>query len=123
MNLTRNFTLKEFASKDGAPTPLPVVHKLQQLAINLQALRDEIGKPIRINSGYRSPAHNRAVGGASRSRHVIGDAADIVVVGMPPAEVAATIERLISEGKMQQGGLKAYATFCHYDCRSVKARW
>jgi uncharacterized protein YcbK (DUF882 family) len=123
MNLTRNFKLQEFASKDGAATPLSVVHKLQGLAINLQALRDEIGKPIRINSGYRSPAHNRAVGGASRSRHVIGDAADIVVAGMPPTEVAATIERLISEGKMQQGGLKAYATFCHYDCAGIKRRW
>jgi uncharacterized protein YcbK (DUF882 family) len=123
MNLTRNFTLKEFASKDGTATPLSVVHKLQQLAINLQALRDEIGKPIRINSGYRSPSHNRAVGGALRSRHVVGDAADIVVVGMPPTEVAATIERLILEGKMEQGGLKAYATFCHYDCRGVRARW
>jgi uncharacterized protein YcbK (DUF882 family) len=123
MNLTANFKLQEFASKCGAPTPLSVVHKLQGLAINLQALRDEIGKPIRINSGYRSPAHNRAVGGAPRSRHVVGDAADIVVVGMPPTKVAATIERLISEGKMQQGGLKAYATFCHYDCRGVRARW
>lgn len=123
MRLTPNFTLSEFASKCGRPTPENVIPNIRMLAENLQALRNELGRPIRINSGYRSPEHNRAVGGASLSRHVVGDGADVVVTGMTPAQVAATIERLISEGKMRQGGLKAYATFTHYDCRGVRARW
>ena len=123
MRLSNNFQLSEFASKCGRPTPLEVVERLQVLAQNLQVLRDEVKRPIRINSGYRSPQHNRKVGGATKSRHVVGDAADIVVTSMTPTEVAATIERLISEGKMMQGGLKAYVTFCHYDCRGVRARW
>jgi uncharacterized protein YcbK (DUF882 family) len=123
MNLSKNFQLSEFASKCGRPTPLEVVERLQVLAQNLQVLRDEVKRPIRINSGYRSPQHNRSIKGATKSRHVVGDAADIVVTGITPTEVATTIERLISEGKMMQGGLKAYATFCHYDCRGVRARW
>jgi uncharacterized protein YcbK (DUF882 family) len=123
MQLSRNFQLSEFASKCGRPTPLEVVERLRVLAQNLQVLRDEVKRPIRINSGYRSPQHNRKVGGATKSRHVVGDAADIVVTGMTPTEVATTIERLISEGKMMQGGLKAYPTFTHYDFRSVRARW
>lgn len=123
MNLAPNFELSKFASKCGRPTPATVVPKLKELAQNLQVLRDHVDKTITINSGYRSPEHNKAVGGAKFSRHVIGDAADIKVAGMTPKAVAAIIEQLIAEGKMKQGGLKAYATFVHYDCRGVKARW
>jgi uncharacterized protein YcbK (DUF882 family) len=121
--MTKNFKIHEFASKCGRPTPESVKINLQRLANNLQVLRDHVGRSITINSGYRSPEHNRAIKGAVNSRHVIGDAADIVVSGMTPAQVAATIEQLISEGKMQQGGLKAYATFCHYDCAGTRRRW
>jgi uncharacterized protein YcbK (DUF882 family) len=123
MKLTANFNLSEFASKCGRPTPQAVIPRIQELANNLQVLRNELGRSIRINSGYRSPEHNASIKGAPASRHVVGDGADIVVTGMTPAQVAATIDRLISEGKMKQGGLKAYATFCHYDIRGVKARW
>jgi uncharacterized protein YcbK (DUF882 family) len=84
MRLSNNFQLSEFASKCGRQTPLEVVERLQVLAQNLQVLRDEVKRPIRINSGYRSPQHNRKVGGATKSRHVVGDAADIVVTGMTP---------------------------------------
>lgn len=45
----------------------------------LDPLREAYGKPIRISSGYRSPALNRAVGGVSNSQHVAGEAADISV--------------------------------------------
>jgi uncharacterized protein YcbK (DUF882 family) len=123
MQLSPNFQLSEFASKCGRPTPLEVVERLRVLARNLQVLRDELKRPIRISSGYRSPQHNKRVHGAKNSRHLIGDAADIRIEGMTPVQVAATIERLISEGKMMQGGIKAYATFTHYDCRGVRARW
>jgi uncharacterized protein YcbK (DUF882 family) len=121
--MTKNFKLSEFASKCGRATPESVKINLQFLANNLQVLRDHVGRSITINSGYRSPEHNKAIKGAAKSRHVIGDAADIVVSGMTPKQVAETIEKLISEGKMKQGGLKAYSTFTHYDCRLVKARW
>ena len=123
MKLTKNFSLSEFESKDGALMPDAVRLNIERLADNLQVLRDEIDKAITITSGYRSPKHNKAIGGAKNSQHVIGTAADFKVAGMKPKEVAAVIERLIDEGKMKQGGLKAYASWVHYDIRNIKSRW
>lgn len=57
----------------------------------LQALRDRVGKPLIVRSAYRSPAHNRAVGGATRSKHMDGAAFDIAMANHDPVafEVAA----------------------------------
>ena len=123
MKLSKNFNLKEFESKDGSSTPLEITKNLQELAINLQVFRDKIGTPITINSGYRSPKHNEAIGGVRDSQHVLGFAGDLKVKGMRPTEVHAMIENLIKEGKMKQGGLGLYPTFVHYDIRGTKARW
>lgn len=123
MKLTKNFDSKEFESRDGALTPVTVQENLQKLAKNLQVLRDHFGLPIHINSGYRSPSHNKSIGGVKGSQHVFGKAADIVIKGKTPTEIHETIERLISEGKMEQGGLGLYLTFVHYDIRGFAARW
>lgn len=50
----------------------------------LQALRDRLGKPLIVRSAYRSPAHNRAVGGAARSKHLDGTAFDIAMANHDP---------------------------------------
>ena len=123
MKLTKNFSKHEFDSKDGAEMPLEVLQNIKKLAENLQVLRDELKAPITINSGYRSQKHNAKIGGANKSQHLLGNASDIVVDGYTPQEVSLVIEDLIREGKMLQGGLKAYDTFTHYDIRQVKARW
>ena len=121
--MTTNFNISEFKSKDGAYIPIELYPNIQKLAENLQVLRTHLELPIRINSGYRSPAHNAKIKGAKNSYHVKGMAADITVSGMEPSEVYDVIEQLISEGKMIQGGLKAYNSFTHYDVRGFKARW
>jgi len=123
MQLTKNFSKSEFDSKDGSPMPFEVLQNVQELAVNLQVLRDYIGNSISINSGYRSPKHNKKIGGSVNSQHLLGNAADIVVTGKTPKEVKEIIENLISEKKMKQGGLSAYPTFVHYDIRGGKARW
>jgi uncharacterized protein YcbK (DUF882 family) len=123
MKLTKNFSKSEFDSKDGLPMPFEVLQNVQELAVNLQVLRDYIGTSISINSGYRSPKHNKKIGGSVNSQHLLGNAADIVVTGKTPKEVKEIIENLISEKKMKQGGLSAYPTFVHYDIRGTKARW
>lgn len=123
MQLTKNFKLSEFASKDGAETPKELIPNLQELANNLQVLRDDLGVPIHINSGYRSPAHNKAVGGAPKSQHKEGKAGDITAKGYSPKQIHARIENLIAEGKMKNGGLGLYNTFVHYDVRNYAARW
>ena len=123
MKLSKNFTLSEFASHDGAPFPPDVLTNLQELAANLQVLRDYLNCPLKINSGYRSPAHNKAVGGAQFSQHVQGKAADISCNKYTPAQVHAAILHLIGIGKMREGGLGIYNSWVHYDTRGTAARW
>jgi uncharacterized protein YcbK (DUF882 family) len=123
MQLTPNFSLSEFRSKCGANFPDLVLKNIQDLARALQIIRNEIRVPITITSGYRSPEHNQSIGGAQNSMHTRGLAADFKAEGIAPNAVAAIIERLISEGKIPQGGLKAYKTWVHYDIRGTRARW
>jgi uncharacterized protein YcbK (DUF882 family) len=122
MKLTTNFNLSEF-NKHGFALNETVLRNIQALANNLQVLRDEVGKPIKITSGYRSPEHNAKVGGVKSSRHITGEAADFKIAGMTPKEVAAVIEKLIAAGKMEEGGIGIYSTWVHYDHRNTKARW
>lgn len=121
--ITKNFSKSEFDSKDGAQMPDNILVNVVKLACNLQRLRDAIGKPIIINSGYRSEAHNRKVGGSPNSQHLLGKAADIRVSGMTSGQIANEIEKLILKGEMLQGGLGIYDTFAHYDIRKTQARW
>ena len=121
--ITENFALSEFRCKDGTEVPEELMDNVTLLCENLQVLRDHIGKPIRVISGYRSPKYNRRIGGARRSQHMTAKAADIKVKGMTPAEVKAAIVKLIKEGKMMKGGIGLYTTFTHYDVRGRNARW
>jgi hypothetical protein len=127
--LTPSFNIREFYSgvvgKSGKTDPVPARYHADvlELARNLQVLRDHLGKPIRINSGYRNPAYNKHIGGATDSQHLYAKAGDLHVAGVTPAQVYCTIESLIAAGRMKQGGLGIYNTFVHYDIRGSRARW
>ena len=123
MDLSKNFKLSEFACKDGVQVPAVYWENVQELANNLQVLRDSFKKPILINSAYRHLDYNRSIGGSEKSRHLTAEAADIVIDGVRPEDIFARIERLIETGKMKQGGLGLYNTFVHYDIRGSLARW
>lgn len=123
MKLSTNFSLDEFASADGTAPSGEVLKNLTELAKNLEVLRKHIGQPIRITSGFRSKEHNKKIGGALNSYHVLGMAADIQVAKMTPEQVAKAVELLIKEGKMKEGGIGIYKTWLHYDHRGTKARW
>ena len=123
MKLTKNFSKNEFDSKDGAEMPGEVLERVKRLASYLQVIRDHLGVPITVNSGYRSPEHNKTIGGSDGSKHMEGIAADIVVEGHTPHSVFAAIEALTDQGKLPHGGMKAYSTFTHWDYRGYKARW
>jgi uncharacterized protein YcbK (DUF882 family) len=123
MRLTANFSLPEFASKDGSDFPEDVKLNLSELAHNLQALRDHFGRSITITSGYRSASHNLRIGGARDSFHVRGMAADIQISGITPKQVYDAIEMLIKQGKMKEGGLGLYNSWVHYDIRGKRIRW
>ena len=123
MRLTKNFTQREFKSRDGSKMPEDVLCNIKDLADSLQVLRDFLGEPIRINSAYRSPEHNEAIGGVKSSQHILGKAADIKVKDIETKDLYLIIDSLIVDGKMKEGGLGLYDTFVHYDIRGSKARW
>lgn len=131
--LTKNFKLGEFLTskfynrhqqrKVLQSVDYRILENIHELADNLQVLRDVIGKPISINIGFRPKWWELEKGRSGNSKHTKGQAVDIVVSGMTPFKVSWAIEELIDEGKIKQGGLKAYNTFVHYDIRGYNARW
>jgi len=82
MQLSVNFNIEEFTRTNTGLHNIPGFverENLQQLVSNtLQPARTMFGMPITVTSGYRSPAVNAAVRGASTSQHVKGQAADLV---------------------------------------------
>jgi uncharacterized protein YcbK (DUF882 family) len=124
MKLTKNFNLSEFDCKDGTKVPEKYLLNVKYVADNLQVLRDYLEVPVQVTgSGYRTPAHNKKVGGAKFSQHLTASGADINAQGYEPKQLAEVIELLILKGKMKQGGLGVYPNFVHYDIRGTKARW
>ena len=91
----------------------------QKLLDFLEDIRTHFGAPININSGYRCPVHNKDVGGATQSRHMVGDAADFHSKGASPAELFRYSDKLVGDA----GGVSEYDTFVHIDVRGSKARW
>jgi len=96
---------------------------VQQLASQLQILRDHLGKPVILDSGYRTAAHNVKVGGAKHSQHLLAKAADIRVDGISPRALKAIVENLIKQKKLYFGGIGLYNNFLHVDIRADRARW
>ena len=123
MKLTKNFKRQEFDSKDGIKVPQELIENVTELATNLEVLRTEIGEPVHVTSGYRSPKHNKKVGGKQQSFHLRAMAGDLTCKSKTPQQLADVIEKLIAEGKMKQGGIGVYPGFTHYDIRGTKARW
>lgn len=115
--LSTNFTVKEFACKDGSDTVLVA----PRLVMVLQSIRSRFGAAVTINSGYRTPQYNAKVGGVAHSQHCYGTAADIVVRGKTPAAVAAYARQLMPDW----GGVGIYSKqgFTHIDVREAKADW
>ena len=82
--LTASFTLDELVSSqtatrkglDNTPGPSVLATIEQVLAPGLQRIRDALGVPVLVSSGYRAPAVNSAVGGSRTSQHCTGNAAD-----------------------------------------------
>ena len=100
MEITKNFALREFRCRDGSDVPEEHMDNVRLLCKNLQILRDHLGKPIRVISGYRSKKYNTRIKGARRSQHMLAKAADIKVSGISPEELCEIIKKLICEGKM-----------------------
>lgn len=108
LKIMPNFKVSEFACHDGT-TKVLIDY---ELACLLQFMRDIIGKPLRINSGYRTENYNRAIGGAKNSYHKYGRAFDV-----SGADVDLMCKILNSIGVK---GIIRYPTFVHMDSRDGK---
>lgn len=108
-DLSPHFSSREFACHHCGQ-----VKVAPTLVARLELLRAEVGRPLRIVSGYRCPVHNRAVGGAKLSKHVLGEAADI------PSGYA-TIAQAEKAGFRGIGNRGRWAV--HVDVRRSPARW
>ena len=113
--LSKNFKVSEFKCNDGSDTVL-ISDKLVGL---LQNIRDHFGAAVTINSAYRTESYNKKIGGATKSQHVNGTAADIVVKGATPLEVAQYVEHIMPDS----GGIGVYQSFTHVDVRANRSRW
>ena len=119
--LSEHFTLEELTFSataqrkqiDNKP-PAEVLDNMKRLAAGLEEVRAALGnKPMRINSGYRSPKLNRAVGGARLSAHMAGYAADFVCpdFGSPLKIVKALAATGIQFDKLIQEGTWVHISF------------
>ncbi|MEC4803268.1 MAG: D-Ala-D-Ala carboxypeptidase family metallohydrolase [Jaaginema sp. PMC 1079.18] len=109
-------------TKNGSriPANAEVVDGVLRVAEVMEEVREYMGKkPITINSWYRDPVSNRRVGGASRSRHLVGDAVDFVVQGVPPSQTHQRLESWWGN----RGGIASASSFTHLDVRGYRARW
>lgn len=113
--LSKNLKVKEFKCKDGSD----VILISPELVKVVQAIRDYFGKPVYINSGYRTPSYNKKIEGATYSQHLYGTACDIRITGVTPKEIAKFAETLLIEC----GGIGIYKNFVHVDVRAIKSRW
>ena len=113
--VSAHFRVREFASKDGYDKVLID----DDLIALLENIRSAAGGAVTLNSAYRSPEHNKAVGGVSNSQHTKGTAADIVVDGADPLTVGQIAEHFLGN----HGGIGVYTTFTHVDTRKTRSRW
>jgi zinc D-Ala-D-Ala carboxypeptidase len=96
MNLTEHFTLEELTHTDhrefdNEPNEAEL-ENIKRLAAFLEEVKTALGgRPIMVNSAFRSKQVNDAVGSKDTSQHRIGCAADIRVPGVTPDEVVKTI--------------------------------
>ena len=116
------FRINEFRCHCGCQMPAEARQNIEALVANvLDPLRDEYGKPIYVNSGYRCEKHNKAVGGVPRSQHIVGEAADISLrlthsTGSGQAyglqdEMMTLARIIVQQGRFDQ--LIIYPTFLH----------
>lgn len=111
IQLSENFKVKEFACKDNSDK---ILIDVTFVKTHLQDIRTHFGKPVIINSAYRTESYNRYVGGAKNSYHMKGRAFDISIKGVSPQEIAKYAASIGVPGVIQ------YNTFVHVDSRDTK---
>ena len=122
---SQSFTWGEALHVDSAgsyrqPASPAVVYNIIRIAEVMQNVKGLFGgAPIKVNSWYRDPVTNRRVGGASQSRHMVGDAVDFHIPGVSLVNVYNRLDPWWAS----RGGLARGQGFVHIDGRGYRARW
>ena len=107
LQLTKNFKLQEFLTKNVKDTTTKIN---LQLILELQNLRAIFGSPIGISSSYRSPSYNKSVNGVTSSMHIYGNALDTYPLN---GDIKGWLSCIVKNKK--NGGVGQYKTFVHID--------
>jgi uncharacterized protein YcbK (DUF882 family) len=114
VNLTTNFSTKELECKcSNEDCKTQTISK--ELIDKAQTVRNDLG-PLKITSAYRCSEHNKKIGGASKSQHVLGNALDI-------KPLKATMSELLNKCRTLFNGIGVNSKFTHVDVRKTKAEW
>lgn len=121
MRLSQDFHLDEFDCHDGTPVPYELQPVLQILVEGvLQPIRERVGVPVFVISGYRTPDYNRRIGGAALSTHVSAAGADIRTTVDAVKLLHHTIKTMWEKDHIPAlGGLGLYRTWVHVDTRKA----
>ena len=114
--ITKNFTVAEIANNSANDLcKLVFTPELVSFAALLQTLRDQHGKPLKVNSWYRTAEFNRRVGGSSNSLHLQGRAVDLDVSSHSEQERLVKLWREICLANNRIGGANLYPSLIHLD--------
>lgn len=114
VKVSENFRVREFKCHDGSDA----IFIADELLEVLQTTRTELNSPVYINSAYRTQSHNASVGGAKKSMHLYGCAADIRVEGYNSTEVFNYLDAKYND----RYGIIRYSGYVHIDVRPNKYR-
>ena len=126
-NLTKNFGLREMACNDPGNT-LAITPALVDHAQRLQRFRDWYGKPMQVNSWYRTPEWNAKQAGSTKdSQHILGVATDVALPDeffkMDPKRKEEFLQNIKAKWQLlcqtdgKRGGMGWYNSFIHFDSR------
>ncbi|MGP1452646.1 MAG: D-Ala-D-Ala carboxypeptidase family metallohydrolase [Segatella oris] len=123
-NLSKHFTYHEMCvtrtSFDNQCVNPLYITNLVRLCDVLEVIRDAVGKPLHVNSAYRSPRVNRAVGGVSTSDHLYGFAADIYVDNLSSLDLYNLIKSVHTMVDIDFGQVIRYKNFVHVSINTEK---
>lgn len=126
MKENKYFKKYEFECRCGK-CELPPNVPSDELVSILVEIREHFGECVRINSGYRCLEHNKRVGGAAKSQHTIGSAADIVVFKVPTEKVYKYVMEKYGDRELgvaiKRHPTNPYGGFVHIDTRGKKTTW
>ncbi len=114
--------MDELACKDGNPVPQEFYPNAEAICKRADKLRELLGVPLHVNSGYRTAAYNKHVGGKPHSEHLTASALDLRCHEWTPAQMADLYEGLIRLGIVPDGGIGRYDSFIHIDIGKPR-RW